>query len=424
MSEHVQSEGAPGPERAEELDLCEQDRVALESLLEDWRFSGAANGVGPDRRAKVAAVLALLDSGADGGWISNETLIDVTLARVARLRGRAGRAAAEGEPVLVPDDDDALESLVSAGFDARRAPSAVRSRAERQAALLGLIGWVPEAGASEDLIDRTLARVQRSIDSQEERLLVQGRGGWSIGRLRMSDLVSAAAMLLVATALFAPVFGAMRERSRQNACASNMAVAGVGFGLYGNDNKNMMPLATASLAGNPWWNTGKQVDQSNSANLYVLNRANYTSLAQLSCPGNARARCVATPDSRDWGCIDEVSFSMQNMYARERPNWNTGSRVVVLADASPVVRRAVRHELIYPFENSFNHGGKGQGVLWNDGSCEWLSSPVLENNDNIWLPRFVERAIANVQQGRPPGAADPLNGTESPVSATDVFVGP
>jgi hypothetical protein len=36
----------------------------------------------------------------------------------------------------------------------------------------------------------------------------------------------------------------------------------------------------------------------------------------------------------------------------------------------------------------------------------------------------VERAIANVQQGKPPGAATPLNGTESPVSASDSFVGP
>jgi hypothetical protein len=369
-------------------------------------------------------VLSLLDVDGELHDASNQTLMDVTLARVARLREVRMGAGPVGEPVLVPDDEDALEALVSAGFDPRRVPSAVRARAERQSALLGMIGSVPVALDSSDLVDRTLSKVQRSVDAQEQRLALPARAGWGFGRLRMSDLVSVAALLLVATALFAPVLEGLRDRSRLSACQSNMAVAGMGFGSYANDNRDMLPLATASVAGNPWWNTGQKVDQSNSANLYMLNRARYTDLQALSCPGNRQARCEAAPNSQDWTCIAEVSFSMQNMYARERPRWDGGGRVVVLADSSPVVRRAMRHEVIYPFENSFNHGGKGQDVLWNDGSSQWLTSPVLENNDNIWLPRFVERAIANVQQGKPPGAATPLNGTESPVSASDSFVGP
>jgi hypothetical protein len=112
----------------------------------------------------------------------------------------------------------------------------------------------------------------------------------------------------------------------------------------------------------------------------------------------------------------------------------------VLADASPVIRRAVAKQRVYPLENSANHAGTGQTVLRLDGSAVWLNTPVHEG-DNIWLPADVEEVLREIQQqvaqGQQQGAvplltrqdaarqrAVRLEGTESPASVQDAFVGP
>jgi hypothetical protein len=123
----------------------------------------------------------------------------------------------------------------------------------------------------------------------------------------------------------------------------------------------------------------------------------------------------------DWGRIEEVSYSYQNLFAAERPSWSASQRTIVLIDRSPVILKAYMGRPIDPIENSPNHGGRGQAALFNDGSLEWLRSPVLENGDNIWLPRQVELAIRRLTH---PRSADPLQGTESPDGTDDVFVGP
>ena len=145
-------------------------------------------------------------------------------------------------------------------------------------------------------------------------------------------------------------------------------------------------------------------------------------MEQLACAAQLTDECRELGDDAwDWKNISQVSVSFQNMFARERPKWSQNNTVVVLADASPVIRRAMRGEMIYPFENSANHMRRGQNVLKSDGSALWLKTPVLANNDNIWLPRPIEQIIARMTK---PYEAEPLHGTESPVAADDVFVGP
>lgn len=413
--------------------LHPQDAAALDALVHGvFRIEG----VQPDQRpvAQVlSGLLSLLDRGLelpdDGG-----VLADMTMARIARRRHQDSKGMT-GVILSIPDDD-AIEAFIAAGYDHRRVPSGMRPRVRKVAALLGLLDApVPSAAgsmqavsggtqAAAELVDRTLARVQRAIEEHEQSMAVGGGdrrgGGWSF---RMQDLVSVAALLLVAVSLIGPMVMGFREYNRRVACGANMNVAGVAFGLYGNDNKGMLPVATSSIAGNPWWFTGQGVERSNSANLYVLNRANFTTVEQLACCGNPNARKQAPTDAVDWRKLDEVSYSYQCQFAERRPSWKNGTRVIILSDASPVVRRAVRGEVIYPFENSPNHGGRGQNVLFNDNSGAWLTTPVVESgrSDNIWLPRRIECEIAKLSR---PNHADALKGTESPDSEDDSFVGP
>lgn len=407
--------------------LCEHDEAALEALCGAGFELSRVEEPMRIRAERVMRILGLLD--AESRESTDAILIDATCARVARARALA---SSELEGV----DEDAFEALVNAGMEPSRCPAAVRDAAARQAEMLSALDVNVSTIDRNRVISMTLSRVEAAVRSEESRrTLVGPEVARSGARFRWSDLVSVAAVLLIGGAVLTPMLGSVRGVQRRLACASNMAEARAGFGSYALDYRDLLPLASPSTPGQNWWNIGR-ADQSNSANLFTMVRTQHARPEALACGGNPRA-CRASglkPAAVDWGCIEEVSYSYQNMFARERPRWSgapTGGaakpdRTIVLADASPVIRRALRNEWINPLENSPNHG-TGQNVLFTDGSSQWLRSPVVRlegaqgRADNIWLPRALEEAIEQLQN---PARADPLRGTESPVGADDVFLAP
>lgn len=393
-----------------EHELTAEDAGALDALI-DAGFDPA--GVEPalrDRAERLARLLGLLDAESDDAF--DPALIDVTLARIAR----AGDL--DGEAELVGADREALDAWVLSDYRPARVPGVLRDRAERHEALASLVTAVP-AESDGELVDRTMAVIERAIDEQGQRMRIEPERGGS--GFRLADLVSVAAVLLIAGALLWPMFTAVRENGRRTQCQANMAQAGMAFTGYAGDNRQALPIASASLNGGTWWNVGKNPQQSNSANLYLLPRQGYVPLAELNCPGNQHApKGDLGPGARDWQNLDQISYSYQIMFGPQRPSWS-GPRVVVLSDRSPVVPLAVRGRAVNPFANSPNHAGRGQQVLFNDGSSAWLTSPLLDDGDNIWLPLPIEDAIRRLSGI---GRVDPLTGRETPGTPTDTFVGP
>lgn len=442
---------------ASQAELSSADQQIVDALVESAFADSGIHGFGSsgteDRRRHVLGLLSMLGAGAVAAGDRRELLIDLTLARVV-LQRRAERDSGDHASCLTADDRDALEQLVSAGFDPGAVSSMLRPRAQRASELLamleppeGLLHSDAESSPRADadrLVRLTMERVRRAEADQRTRLSIPPAVEQApIGRrFRMSDLVSVAALLLIATAVIGPMVSSVRGVGQRLACQSNMGSLASAFGLYAGDSKDALPLASASMAGTPWWNVGK-VQESNSANLYTLSRTGYTKLVTLACPTNPRgASCASGAGDMDWKCLDEVSFSFQNLFAKERPTWSSGkSRVVVLVDRSPVVPLAVRGFKINPLSNSPSHGFVGQNALFNDGSSVWLRSPVLESGDNIWLPRVIESMLVRAGVGGSGADAgkgshvprapvpcvtetDPLKGTESPASSDDSFVGP
>lgn len=414
---------AAATDESNDLRLCAADTAACDAAFGD---DSAAE---PARADRLTRLLSMLDA-PTGVEANRDLMVDLTLARVSRARRAgaddAGPAFAGGD--LSPEDDDALEALVSAGMDPSQTPGPLRRRCDRLAALLGSLPVAKsELGPTDNLVQRTLARVQETVHAEESRLSVATPEGSSQNhsarvRFRLGDLVSVAALVLVGFGVLMPMADAVQGASRRTACQSNMAAAGLGFGLYADSNRDALPLASASPAGRPWWFVGRGPEQSNSANLYTLVRTGMNKVSDFACGGNARAVFDnSRTDAIDWGCLEEVSYSYQNMFASERPRWTGAARVIVLTDRSPVVLKAYNRVSIDPLENSPNHAGRGQAALFNDGAVEWLKSPVLQSGDNIWLPRAIEDVIRQLTQ---PRSADPLKGTESPSGADDVFVGP
>jgi hypothetical protein len=373
------------------LDLCEADARTLEALLEAGLDCAKVPAEMRARAEKCAAVLALLGCGPRPECDSS--LIDVTLVRVSEIR----RSAMLDE--LEPLDEDALEALVVAGFDPERCASGLRTRAQQHAARLASLDVPIDGAQREALVSATLVRVQARIDSGESRFKLEPvRGGGGLRNFRWSDVISVAALLMLASAVIMPMVGMVRNHARQTACQAGLGSALQGFGKYANDYRESLPMASASRAGNSWWEFGTP-ERSNSANLFTAVKTKYIKPVELACPGNPTACRSVSEGKQDWSC----------------------SGVVVVADRSPVIVKALRGERINPTANSENHGGMGEQVAMSDGQVQWLKSPVLANGDNIWLPRSIEVIITRLQE---PTRAEPLKGVETQADRSDVFLTP
>lgn len=433
--------------------LSDADQLALEAWLARGGSAGLSESDDASRRMmQLGKLMNLLEV---GGPNIDATLIERTLASVdvsntdATASNQVDNDESLQEPELTEHDTDALEAYLLANYDPTRVVSSLRGRAQQFDALGKLVALTPafpqEVGlpeawpAAQLLIERTY---QQAINAQRAKPIEvppsRGRG------VSWSDLISIAAVLLIGTSVVWPIMSTYRTHSDQQVCAANFGSVASALSSYANDYKGSMPMASASLAGTPWWNVGKNPAQSNSANLFTLARTEYASLPQLSCNGNKACRCEVSKQAMDWPSIENVSYSYFVMFGRARPNLVEVARqpaqTVVLADRSPVILRAVARQQIFPLENSPNHDGSGQNVLRLDGSAMWMATPV-NNGDNIWLPADIEEVLRQIQQQRAEGAtkgavpilsraeaarqrALRLEGTETPGSVDDSFVGP
>lgn len=428
--------------------LSEADQLAVGAWLARGGSAGLnANDDATKRIVQVGKLMNLLEV---GGPAIHSGLIEKTLKGVSE-RGSANGVTGNDEYTesqLSEQDTDAFEAYLLANYEPNRVVSSLRPRAQQFEAIGKLLSQTP-VHANENLpevwpgaqllIERTY---QKAINTPRiapvETPMARGRG------ISWADLVSIAAVLLIGVSVVWPVMSTYRTHSDRQACEANFGSVAGAFGAYANDYKGSMPMATASLAGMPWWNVGKNPAQSNSANLFTLARTNYTGMPQLSCDGNRKCKREMDASAMDWPSLENVSYSYFVMFGRARPNLVEVSKqpaqTVVLSDRSPVILRAVAGQKIYPFENSPNHAGDGQNVLRLDGSAMWMSTPV-SNGDNIWLPANLEEVLRQIQRQQAEGAttgavpllsraeaarqrAIRLEGTETPGSLDDSFVGP
>ncbi|MCC6661259.1 MAG: hypothetical protein IT437_10280 [Phycisphaerales bacterium] len=396
--------GFEGDDRAPQLSAA--DAAAVDAWV-DSGFDAAA--VGGDRARRVAELLSKL---ATPMIEKDPTLADATFARV--LRAAAGR----GEVVLSGLDAEALDAWVFQGYDAAGVPASLRERAGRHAALAQMV-CAGSVASTSDLAGAVMDRIEAAESDRAERLTFPVGGG---GRgIRMSDLVSVAAVLLIAGSVVWPAMAAVRDRSRRAVCLSNLGNTGSAMAMYAGTNRDALP-ATAGLGVGRFWDVGGAQPHSNSANLYTLAREGYVPVATLACPGNPNAPTSKWDDhARDWRSLDEISYSYQLMSGPASPRWNEGAARPVLADRSPVIIRLARGEPADPYANAPNHRSAGQHLLLTDGSVRWITSPVLPSGDNIWLPRPIEQWLDEAKRGLPAGS---LSGKESPAGADDTFLGP
>ncbi len=395
----------------------ERDQEAIDAIVNaGWDIDLVTS----DLRPRAERLLALLGLVQDAGARTDRVLVDVAFLRAMRQ----AESSPDDAISLHPSDEEAIDAWMLSGFDVARVPNSLRTRVRQHEAIGALIaGVVPRNTDRNQLVDRTMHAVASIESFRSERMRVAPERGFRIPRIRLNDLVSLAAMLLIGTAVALPIMSSTRAHMRQTLCQANLGSTALAMASYAAANRDSLPVANAGFQGGTWWNVGKDRNASNSANLFSLVASGYADLRDLACPGNPKAVTEAHETlGFDWRQLEQVSYSYRLIPAGTAPRVHDDPHAVILADRSPVVLMAARGLAVRPEDNSPNHSGRGQHLLKSDGSTEWTRSPVLtETGDNIWLPRVIENKIRSVQ-GRP--TIDPIQGNELPTTPLDVFLGP
>lgn len=396
---------------AQDLDLSPQDLATIDRIFGADPESFIAES---DRDDAVLNLLNLLDSPVSSE-LQKPTRIDLLQLLAKRLEASDDQENAR----LSPADQQALDQYIELGYQANQVDADLHPRAIKCAHIGDAITATPGA-SNTGLVEKTLAKIQNHIDQDEAAMEFSNtsRGSFSV---RWSDLISVAAMLLIVASITMPIMSGMRSSAQKNICFDNMNSAANAFGLYAGTNRDMLPMATAGF-GSTWMDVGTTPERSNSSNLFTLIRTHNADLDDLACPSNPNALTgEPDPDAWDWGSLKEISYSYRIMPPGGMRATSIAQPVgvVLLADRSPVVLKVANRQPVIPEENSPNHHGSGQHMLMLDGGSHWARSPIINDNDNVWLPRPIEQVIHQARS-----KLGIIKGTELPAGPTDAFVGP
>ena len=392
------------------LNLSPNDAKTLDRIFEEGLDSFTCDDP-QDRR--VLDLLSLLDTPVHAET-QRHSRIDIVQLIASRLE------QSDATPELTQEDRSAIDQYFEHQLETGFVEASLRPRAAQVDRIGMLVTQGAQTESGDSLVDRTLAGIQAHIDAEESALNIGSRGRGQLS-MRWGDLVSIAAMLLLAASVIMPIMSGMRSSARQAVCFDNMDSAANAFGLYSGANRDMLPMATAGF-GPTWMDVGTTPERSNSSNLYTLIRKGFTGLDDLACPSNPDARTgQPDPQAWDWESLPEVSYSYRIMPrgGMRATMSDQPVRVVILADRSPVVLRVAAGKPIIPEQNSPNHKYSAQHMLMLDGSAQWATTPMLENRDNIWLPRPIEQVIHTVRV-----KSGIITGNEQPDGPTDALVGP
>lgn len=281
---------------------------------------------------------------------------------------------------LSEGDQQALDALIDHGLDAEtacRTHPALRERILAVQALLGRVDAYPVEPPDPALVDATLARVDRAELERSERMRLAPERSVRGGRGRWADFIAIACVALLAVSVGVPLLSQLQHRQEIDACAANMRTLGSALAAYSGD-FNERPIAAGfapDLSSLTSWG-----GYDNSRHLDVLHERGYCDRACLCC-GNDR---------------DGHGYASQVPNERMNRAWRQPAHLPLLADRNPLIVRTVFGQPIgTAIENSLDHGGYGQNVLFADLAVTFEGSPILrirlgsDGNsveENIWVP--------------------------------------
>ncbi len=301
------------------------------------------------------------------------------------LRGELHGDGAHGtDATLSPADCEALDLLIAHEFDLNAAISAnpaASARLHAAHALFTRLDAYECEAPDESIVDATLAHIARADDATAARMrfdpALDQAQSTGPSRGRWHDFIGLACAAILILSIGIPIASYMQGRNADAECGNNQRNLASGIASYVRDNEHM-PIAAGfspDFSALTSWN-----DYKSAKHLNELVDGGYCSKGCLAC-GN---------DATNEGYAYQVP-SRGAHFA-----WSNGSRAPAIADRNPVIDLSRRGQVVGVLViNSPEHDGRGQNVLFTDGSVEFLGSPMLivpssaamkSHLENIWIP--------------------------------------
>jgi hypothetical protein len=278
-----------------------------------------------------------------------------------------------------------------------------------------------------ELAEGTIWRIKQTLRTSQVGLneLLKAeqkrKTDWGWGRDIFARLATAAVFVIVGSALITGgriATNYARQMSWQTKCGSQMAGLFNGLSNYKNANNGQMPTL-ASAPGSPWWRVGDQGAEnvSNTRMMWVLVRNDYVKPDDFMCP-TTKPSCSSSYNAKEYNDFPKrnlVTYSFR--IGGPKAGLEKMGRQVIIADMSPIFMNvsAAEKELnvnlsdVLMKKNSPNHGGRGQNVLFSDGSVVSVKGRTVDVSlDDIYTI-----------QGK-----QTYQGIEVPTSEADVFLAP
>jgi hypothetical protein len=273
---------------------------------------------------------------------------------------------------LCKADAEMLSRLVDVGFELDQLEYLTPEDKQRARSILTMLGFLdayPVEDASETLIDATLARIDQYELQRASRMHIATADIETPSRgfkIRMPDLMTVAAMILVTVSVFAMLSKSAREQSIQNECASNMAMVGRGLVNFAFDNDGNMPTTAVASLGLLFG--GITPDRTD---VQLLVDEDYCKLKHLNCPGHG---------GKSGG------FSYQTQSTAMWDNIRAQGRLfIIMSDRNPILDDLLKGGNPDPLTPSASHGSLGQNHLRDDGSTPTSAAAPVIGGDMIWI---------------------------------------
>lgn len=277
------------------------------------------------------------------------------------------------------------------------------------------------ASSEQARLESLLAAEQRKTAHMESPVATTSRSFWR----NVVEVAAVAAVVLVIAGVSLPSLSRMRETM---VCKANLMRMGQAIARYANDNDDALP-SVAMTAGSPWWKVGDQgtENQSNTRHVWLLVKKGYLDGKDGICPGRKNAKAVTYTRAQltglnDFPSREHINYSF-TFISGKRGQSQKGRRNILLGDLNPVFEQVFDKEgkCVYVPDKrtkvllskqllnimSANHAGRGQNILFGDGSSNFEKTRNVFGDD-IYTIRGVQY----------------YSGCEVPCDEDDIFLAP
>ncbi|MBN2020669.1 MAG: hypothetical protein JW749_10655 [Sedimentisphaerales bacterium] len=315
-----------------------------------------------------------------------------------------------------------IQELIFSNEQAARIAQAIK-------AALSPLDLLTPKQCPEELAEGTIWRAKQTMRTSQLRLTElitaeQSRkpsAGERLWRGLFGRLATAAIFVIVGSALITGgrlASNYAHQRYWQTKCAANLGGLFTSLSNYQNDNDGQLP-SIAAPPGSPWYRIGDQGSEnvSNTRRMWLLAKHGYAQPEDFICPANRIQKVFpANPEQlNDFPDRTFVSYSFRIRCPKSAPT-DFGKRVVI-SDLNPLFEKIIPTPTGFMIilnndmltKNSPNHAGRGQNVLFCDGSVQFVRSRHVDvSMDDIFTLQDISC----------------YEGVELPATETDAFLAP